>query len=192
MMLRLGTTLLLAILVFPARADENLPAAPRVVDRVRALLPEYAPEAHAKAEAERAAVAAVDPDVEVLPEFTVVEKAMRQMREDSLYRQGAFDQELVKRELSDFDRYLLNRYTLVLRLGFFSIGIGTTKEARAREAYLARKQRERDEHIQDLADVVSVADPDEGRALRHMVRDSVYDRSDARGRGQVPTGLGQP
>lgn len=127
---------------------------------IRSVLPDYSPAEHAKAETARAAAAAIasDPDVVVLPPMTVQATTLRWMEEDSLYRRGAFDKELVKRELSTFDRYFLNRFTLPL--------FGISKETRARQAYLERKNREFHRRVSDLARAVQAIDPAEAAALR--------------------------
>jgi hypothetical protein len=128
--------------------------------KIRSVLPDYSPAEHAKAETVRAAAAAIasDPDVVVLPPMTVQASTLRWMEEDSFYRRGAFDKELVKRELSTFDRCFLNRFTLPL--------FGISKEARACQAYLERKNREIHRRVSDLARAVQATDPAEAAALR--------------------------
>lgn len=150
---------------------------------VRAKLPNFSAEEHARAVVEEAdrmaaraaakAAAAADPDLVVLPPMTVIEKAILRMNEDSLYRKGAHDKELVKRELSGFDRYFLNRYTLALPLPGISIGIGGSQslEMRAREAYLERQNRLAKERISRQARLLDTEDPKESRALRKVLRD---------------------
>lgn len=150
---------------------------------VRAKLPAFSAEEHARATAEEAArmaaraaaraAAAADPDLVVLPPMTVIEKAILRMNEDSLYRKGAYDKELIKRELSGFDRYFLNRYTLALPLPGFSIGISgsQTPAQRAREAYLERQNRLAKERINRMSRLVAAEDPAEARALRKVLRD---------------------
>ena len=155
------------------RADDTAVPAVRVQDRIVPLFPAYSPEEHAKAEAEKAAATAkaLDPELVVLPEFTVQEKMQRRLAEERLYQQGNYDKELIKRELSEFDRYFLNRFQLGLNLGFIRIGIGDSKENRAREKYLARKRLERDERLKHLASVVAFSDPTEAKELRKLSRD---------------------
>jgi len=155
------------------RADDTAVPAVRVQDRIVPLFPTYSPEEHAKAEAEKAAATAkaLDPELVVLPEFTVQEKMQRRLAEERLYQQGNYDKELIKRELSEFDRYFLNRFQLGLNLGFIRIGIGDSKENRAREKYLARKRLERDERLKHLASVVAFSDPTEAKELRKLSRD---------------------
>lgn len=123
-----------------------------------------AEEAVAKAQAEAQAAAEADPDTVVLPPMTVLEKAMLRMEEDSLYRKGAFDEELVKRELTAFDRHFLNRYTLPI--------IGESKAARAREAYLRRRNEELQARYARLAALVAVDDPAEAAAFREDLLDT--------------------
>ena len=142
--------------------DNSFPTPGQI--KIRSLLPDYSPAEHARAEAAkaaeaaRAAAATNDPDVVILPLLTVRERAVQRMEEEALYRQGAFDEELVKRELSAFDRYFLNRFTLPL--------FGISKEARARAAYLERKNREFNTRVRDLARAVAAVDRDEAVALR--------------------------
>ena len=143
-------------------------------DELRAKLPDYSPEEHARAAAEKEAeekaaaaaraAAEADPDLVILPPMTVIEKTMRRMEEDSLYRKGAFDKELVKRELSEFDRHFLNRFTVPF--------VGISKEARAREAYLARKNAETQDRLSRLNRMVAMVDADEAREFGDVLRDT--------------------
>lgn len=170
--------LLLPVLLataLPLRAESTMRQA------VRDKLPAYSAEQHDQATAEAAALtaarataqaaAAADPEMVVLAPFTVQERALQRMAEDSLYQKGAHDKELVKRELSTFDRTFLNRYTLALPLpGGISIGGGMTPAQRAREAYLERKNRLYKERIQGLARRVAMIDSEEARSLRRDLR----------------------
>lgn len=158
-----------------------LPAESTMRRAVRDKLPAYSAEEHDRAAVEAAALAAAratakaaadaDPELVVLAPFTVQERALQRMAEDSLYQKGAYDKELVKRELSTFDRCFLNRYTLALPLpGGIAIGGGMTQAQRAREAYLERKNRLYKERINGLARLVAGVDPAEARALRRDLR----------------------
>ena len=165
--------LLPAILLLwqPLAADDSSPTAQ---EELRSRLPHYSPEEHAravaakeaeeKAAAEARAAAEADPDIVILPPMTVIEKTMRRMEEDSLYRKGAFDKELVKRELSEFDRHFLNRFTVPF--------VGISKEARAREAYLARKNAETQDRLSRLNRMVAMVDADEAREFGDVLRDT--------------------
>ncbi len=154
-------------------------ADPTPAEALRAKLPDYSPaehdravaeeEAKAKARAEALAAAAADPDLVILPDMTVMEKQQQRMAEESLYRKGAYDKELVKRELSEFDRYFLNRFTLPL--------IGISKEARAREAYLARKNAELQDRMARLNRMVAKLDEREAREFRDVLRDANLDNT---------------
>jgi hypothetical protein len=158
-------------------AEEEPKLSPQ--QQVVARMPAYSPEEHdrlvaeqeatAKAQAEARAAAEADPDLVVLQPMTVIEKAMQKMAEDSLYRKGAFDKELVKRELSAFDRYFLNRFTVPL--------LGISKEARAREAYLARSNEEMQDRLSRLNRLVSLIDPDEAREFREELRNASFDNT---------------
>jgi len=143
-------------------------------DELRAKLPDYSPEEHARAVAEKEAeekaaaaaraAAEADPDLVILPPMTVIEKTMRRMEEESLYRKGAFDKELVKRELSEFDRHFLNRFTVPF--------VGISKEARARETYLARKNAETQDRLSRLNRMVAMVDAAEAREFGDVLRDT--------------------
>ncbi len=154
-------------------AEEAAPPTPQ--QRVAEKLPGFSEEAHAKAVAEAKAgadakaAAAQDPEVVVLPDMTVQEKAIQRMTEESLYRKGAYDKELVKRELSEFDRSFLNRYTVPF--------LGVSPEVRAREAYLARKNAERQDRFSRLNRMTAVLDPAEAREFREVLRDAQLDNS---------------
>jgi hypothetical protein len=167
-------TLLVALL-----AVCPLPAAPDSPPRqaVRNQLPAYSPEGHDSTvadekarEASRAAAKAAgdaDPDMVVLPAMTVEARAVQRMEVDSMYRKGAHDKMLVQRELSAFDRCFLNRFTLPF--------VGVSKEARAREAYLARKHAEEQERMGRLARLVEIGNPAEAREFRNVLRDASLD-----------------
>ena len=161
------------LLAVPVLADPT----PR--EAVREKLPSYSPaehdravaeeEARAKARAAAQAAAAADPDLVILPDMTVIEKQQLRMAEESLYRKGAYDKELVKRELSELDRNFLNRFTIPF--------IGTSNEARAREAYLARKNAEQQERLARLNRLVARLDKHEAREFRDVLRDANLDNA---------------
>ncbi len=146
---------------------------------LRDKLPDYSPaehsravaeaEATAKAQAEAKAAADADPDLVILTPMTVMEKAQQQMTEDSLYRKGAFDKELEKRELGEFDRYFLNRVTVPL--------LGVSNRERAREAYLARKNAELQDKLSRLNRMVALVDDREAHEFREVLRDASLDNS---------------
>lgn len=171
--------LLPVLLLAAGLALQAEPAEPAPRQAVREKLPNYSPEEHDRAVAEQAAreaaraaakaAAEADPDLVVLPEMTVMEKAQQKMTEESLYRKGAYDKELVKRELSAFDRVFLNRFTVPF--------IGVSKEARAREAYLARKNAELQERMAQLNSMVALQDKTEAREFREVLRDAALDNT---------------
>jgi hypothetical protein len=130
--------------------------------RIRSGLPDYSPAEHAKAETAQATATADDPDVIVLPAVTIQASLFRWIEEDSLFWRCAFYTELVKRELTTFDRSFLNRSTLPL--------FGVSKEARVRQACLERKNREFGRHVTDLARIVQLSDPQEAATLRASLR----------------------
>ncbi len=168
-----STTAVRAEEATPPSAADASPPTPQ--QRVADKLPAFSEEAHAKAVAEEQArtaakaAAAEDPEIVVLPDMTVQEKAIQRMTEESLYRKGAYDKELVKRELSEFDRGFLNRYSIPF--------LGVSNEARAREAYLARKNAERQDRFSRLNHMTAVLDPAEAREFREVLRDAQLDNS---------------
>ena len=127
---------------------------------IRSVLPDYSVADHSRAEAAKAAAASLasDPDVVSMAPVTVQASTLCRLEEGSFYRRGAFDRELVKRELSTFDRCFLNRFTLPL--------FGVTKEARARQAYLERKDRGFRRCFPGLARPVQATDQTDAAILR--------------------------
>lgn len=162
----------------PVLADPP-PAEPTPAAAVREKLPDYSPAEHERAVAEAEALAQAraaaraaadaDPDLVILPDMTVMEKQQLRMAEESLYRKGAYDKELVKRELSALDRNFLNRFTIPL--------IGVSNEARAREAYLARKNAEFQDRMARLNRLVAQLDEHEAREFRDTLRDADLDNT---------------
>lgn len=138
-------------------AQESAPISEETAERIREKLPDYD---HEAAEAAREAAAAPGPeeDVVVLPELTVIQKQQLKMAEEDLYKKGLLDEQLVERELSHLDRSILNRYHLPF--------LGMSKEARAREIYLERKNREFQENGKRLAEILAFVDPAEAKKLR--------------------------
>lgn len=103
---------------------------------------------------------------------TVVELATRRLAAESLFSRRALDQELVRRELSDFDRFVLNRYPLVAHVGFVRFGLGSTNAERARERYQAEEKLARTDEMIRFAAALAAVDPAAARALRHFVWES--------------------
>ncbi len=169
--------LVLSILLATTLTAEADSTAGSAQQALRDKLPAYSPEQHARAvaeaeaiaktQAEAKAAAAADPELVVLAPMTVMEKAQQQMTEESLYRKGAYDKELVRRELSEFDRYFLNRVTIPL--------LSSSNEARAREAYLARKNSEFQDKMARLNRMVAALDEREAREFREVLRDTSLD-----------------
>lgn len=154
-----------ALLIATVLPAADLAPAEDAQSRVRENIPAYDPAIHAAEEARKAAQAVSPEDeVVVMPEMTVQDKSIRRMEEETLYKRGAWDKELVKRELSEFDRYFLNRYTLPL--------FGISKEQRARDAYIERKNREFKERLTNYADVLKTTDDQEAEALRNVMLDT--------------------
>jgi hypothetical protein len=138
-------------------AEEPAPISEEASQRILDKLPDYD---HEAAEAARKAAEPPGPDDElvVLPEMTVMERQQQKMNEEDLYKRGLLDEQLVERELSNFDREFLNRYHLPF--------IGMSKEARAREIYLERKNREFRESVNRVAGTLAQTDPKEAKRLR--------------------------
>lgn len=153
-------------LILPALAWAADPGfSPETSARLRATVPAYDPAQHAAEEARRAEQPVdADSEVMVLPEMTVQEKSLKRMEDETLYRRGAWDKELVQRELGEFDRFFLNRFTLPL--------FGISKEARAREAYLERKNREFREKIANVSAALRTVDEAEAAALETVMLDT--------------------
>lgn len=138
-------------------AQETAPITGGTAERIREKLPDYD---HGAAEAARAAAAPPTPeeDVVVLPELTVIERQQQRMAEEDLYKRGLHDEQLVRKELSDLDRAILNRYRLPL--------FGMSNQARARQIHLERKNREFQENGRRLAENLALVDPEEAKRLR--------------------------
>lgn len=154
-------------------------AAPATSEETKAKVlidaPRYDPAAHAAAEKEKLENGALgDEEIVVMEEMTVQEKSLRRLEEESLFKRGAWDKELKKRELSEFDRMLLNRYTAKLTAGPVSLGIGGAQSAadRAREEYSARKNREFQERANNFSDVLKTTDEKEAAELRTLMLDT--------------------
>lgn len=138
-------------------AGDTAPVSETAEQRIMEKLPEYDPGA-AEAARETAALSHAGDELVVLPEMTVIERQQRRMAEEDMYKKGLLDEQLVKKELSDLDRSLLNRY----RLPF----IGMSNGARARELYLLRKNKEFKEQVERTAAILSSTDPQEAKRLR--------------------------
>ena len=148
----------------PAAASDEAGLSPATLEKLRSTLPHYPRQASAPSEPVTAAPATVFhlPNIVFSPPATAQAGILRRMAEDSLYQRGAFDRELVQRELSVFDRCFLNRFTLPL----FSV----SKETRARQAYLERKSGEFHDEANAFAGIVQLSDPKEAAALRACLR----------------------
>jgi len=138
-------------------AEDTAPISEETSQRILNKLPDYDPEA-AEAAREKAEPPEPDEDVVVLPVMTVIERQQQKMREEDLYKKGLLDDQLVEKELSTFDRSFLNRYHLPF--------LGMSKEARAREIYLERKNREFRESVKRVAGTLAQTDPKEAKRLR--------------------------
>lgn len=142
--------------------------------KILAATPGYDPAIRAEAEAQKAKENLDEAEIVVLPEMTVQEKSLRRMEDETLYRKGAWDKELTKRELSEFDRFLLNRYTLSVGVGGVSFGIAGAQSAadRAREAYIARKNQEFKDRVNNFSDVLKSTDDKESNELKTLMLDT--------------------
>lgn len=142
--------------------------------KIRAVTPGYDPAVHAAEEARKAAQAREDEDIVVMEEMTVQEKSVRRLEEETLFKKGAWDKELVKREQSELDRYFLNRYTLSVSAGAFTVGVAGAQSSadRAREAYSERKNREFKERAENYSDVLKSTDEKEASDLKTLMLDT--------------------
>ena len=144
-------------------ADDSA-LSPLLRARIHSTLPPFAPAATLRAAAVRAAPPTVfhRPNLVFSPPATARAEILRRMAEESLYERGAFDHELVKRELTRFDRCFLNRFTLPL--------VGVSREQRAREAYRERLARHFDDEVNAFARVLQSSDPTAAAGLRASLR----------------------
>lgn len=155
-----------------------LGAAPTTSEETKAKVladaPKYDPAIHAAAEKQKQEEGAMEDEIVVLEELTVQEKSVRRLEEESLFKRGAWDKELKKRELSELDRLLLNRYTLSANFGGIGIGVAGAQSAadRAREEYNARKNREFQERAKNFSDVLKTTDEKEANDLRELMIDN--------------------
>ncbi len=142
-----------------ATADESILSSPGCA-KIRSVLPAYSASGSARLAASPAAPATVfhAPNFVLSSPVTAQAGIARRMAEESLYTRGAFDRELVKRELSVFDRCFLNRFTLPL--------VGISKEQRARAAYRERQVRHFRDQVTAFARIIQRTSPTEAAALR--------------------------
>lgn len=138
-------------------ADEPAPISEEATQRILDKLPDYDHEA-AEAARKAAEPPGPDEDVIVLPEMTVIERQQQKMNEEDLYKRGLHDEQLVEKELSNFDREFLNRYHLPF--------LGISKQERARAIYLERKNREFQDSVKAVASTLALTDPKEAKRLR--------------------------
>ena len=138
-------------------AKDNAPIPEGTGQHIQAKLPNYDKEA-SEAARKKAETPQIDEDVVMLPAVTVIQREEQRMTEQDLYRMGYFDDKLVKRELSGFDRFFLNRCRLPI--------IGVSQRVRAREKYLERENSEFRAEVTRIADNVALVDPEQAKALR--------------------------
>lgn len=172
--MRLHVSALAAVLFAAAPVVFADQTSPETKSKILGDTPAYDPAVHAAAEAQKAAEGEIAEEIMILPEMTVQEKSLKRMEDDTLFKKGAWDKELIKRELSEFDRYLLNRYTLKIGAGGISLGIAGAQSAadRAREEYAARKNRELKERADNFADVLKATDEKEAAELKTLMLDT--------------------
>jgi hypothetical protein len=107
--------------------------------------------------------AAPDPDVLVLPKYTVKQRPRPRLGENVILGPDAFNEKLAKERMSSLDRNLLNKFTLP---GWFG---GVSAADRAREDYNREKAAELKTDVLHLAKAVEVTDPAQAKALRDAV-----------------------
>jgi hypothetical protein len=88
----------------------------------------------------------------LLPQVTVRERRIRDFTERESYTQKGLEELAVKRYLSDFDRYFLNRFTLPI--------IGVSKEQRAMALFDQDEAIARNREEADLWKLDAIKDPE--------------------------------
>lgn len=103
---------------------------------------------------------ATDPDVLVLPKMTVKQQPKPRVRlgEGTILGPKAFNEELAKKNLSSFDRNVLNKFTLPL--------FGTSAADRARAEYEAAQKQQFLSDVSTIAKAAEQTDPAAAKALR--------------------------
>lgn len=105
-----------------------------------------------------------DPDVVQMAPVIVKENRLPRVDEKEWLTPKALDAALVKEYLSDFDREILNRYTLPL--------YGVSKEARARMMYEEDKRLRDLQWINDQIDQLKKLDPQAAKELTKVRNDT--------------------
>ena len=132
---------------------------PQVKTQLNASAPQYAP----PPPVDLKMTAAPDPDVLVLPKYTVKQRPRPRLGENVILGPDAFNAKLANDRLSSLDRNLLNKFTLP---GWFG---GVSAADRAREDYNREKKEELKEDVLHLAKAAEVTDPAQAKALRDAV-----------------------
>jgi hypothetical protein len=159
----------------PAASSPTKPVAPKprprlspqLAAQVSTQLPVWSPPPAKKTDQPQPAAAA-DPDVVQMKPVVVSGDKLPRIEEKEWLTPKAWDGVLVKQYLTDFDRNLLNRYTLPI--------FGVSQEARARMMY-EEDQRLRDlKWINDQIDQLNRLDPAAAKDLT-QVRDQIFTRT---------------
>jgi hypothetical protein len=87
----------------------------------------------------------------LLPQVTVRERPIREFTERESYTRKGLEELAVKRYLSDFDRYFLNRFTLPI--------VGVSKEARAMQLFDQDEAIARNKEMGELWKLDAIKDP---------------------------------
>ncbi len=143
---------------------------PQLAAQVSTQLPIWSPpKAKESSQLQPQPAAAADPDVVQMKPVVVSGDRLPRIEEKEWMTPKAWDGELVRQYLTDFDRNLLNRYTLPI--------FGMSPEARARLMY-EEDQRLRDlKWMNDQIDQLSRQNPAAAKDLR-QVRDQIFTRTD--------------
>lgn len=161
-------TVLAFALLATASADAAEPTAAPPPDALSAdlarqlsdSLPKAAPPAKPQATAlTPGTTEAPGPEVLELPKMTVKQRPRPRLNPSEILGPKAFNDELAKKNLSAFDRNLLNKFTLPAWLG------GVSAADRAREEYNLVQKRQFLSDVSTIAKAVGVTDPAAAKAL---------------------------
>ena len=132
---------------------------PEVKAQLNAAAPHYAPPAPVELKPQ----AEPDPEVLILPKYTVKQRPRPRLGENIILGADAFNDKLAKERMSSLDRNALNKFTLPGWMG------GVSAADRAREEYNREKAAELKADVLHLAKAAEVTDPAQAKALRDAV-----------------------
>lgn len=138
----------------PATAAPATVLSAEVAKQLASTLPGYAPPPAAKP------AETPNPDVLELPKMTVKQRPRPRLGQSDILGPKAFNEELAKKNLSAFDRSVLNKFTLPSWLG------GISAAERAREEYNIAQKRQFMSDVLTIAKAAELVDPANAKALR--------------------------